>query len=160
MGDAPLPLLVAVFDCNVYAQALISRNGPAGRIVAAARDRRVGLAVSDYVIREILELPDKLPPRLGVTDVGVDRFVRDLLVFADLMTDVPPVFAYSRDPDDEAYVDLAVAARADYIVTRDKDLLSLAAADTPDGRAFAARFPGLRVVDPVAFLSVLPDPPL
>ena len=146
----------AVFDCNVYAQALISGSGPAGRVVAVVLDRRMKLVMSAVVVREIRELPSKLSRRLGVTDARVDRFVRDLLEVAEVVMDVPPVFAYTRDPDDAAYVDLAIAGGAEYLVTRDKDLLDLAA-DTPDGRLFAARFPTLRVVDPVVFLSRLPD---
>ena len=148
--------LVAVFDCNVYAQAILNRNGPAGALVAAAGRGTFRLAVSDAVLREVDQLRHKFPARSGVRATRVDAFLAELIRFTERVGVVPPVFAFTRDSDDAVYVDLAVATGADYLVTRDKDLLDLSA-DTPDGRAFAARFPTLRVVDPVAFLSLLPD---
>jgi predicted nucleic acid-binding protein len=63
----PLP---AVFDCTVLVQALVNPEGPAGACLVAAQEGRVRLFVSDFVIREIHELPQKLRARLGVTHKG------------------------------------------------------------------------------------------
>ena len=153
MAEPAKPL--AVFDCNVFAQALINPNGPAGALVEAAARGTLRLFVTEHLLVEIRELPFKLPPRLGVGHARVDRLLGDLLAYAEPVSSIPSVFTAGRDPDDAAYVDLAAAAGAEYLVTRDKDLLALAA-DTAEGRAFALRFPGLRVVDPVAFLQLLP----
>ena len=57
-----------------------------------------------------------------------------------MRTHTPSVFAYPRDPKDEPYVNLAVAAAADYVVTRDKDLLDLMTGHTDEAKAFR-RFP-------------------
>ena len=56
-----------VFDCMVFAQALINPVGPAGACVEMARARRIQLILSSYVLQEVRELPAKLPRRLGVT---------------------------------------------------------------------------------------------
>ena len=67
---------------------------------------------------------------------------------------MPLQFPYPRDPKDELYLNLAIAAGARYLVSWDNDLLDLMA-DNPDGTAFRGRFPGLMVLTPVAFLREL-----
>ena len=65
----------------------------------------------------------------------------------------PEVFTCQRDPKDAQYVNLALAADAKLIVSRDRDLLDLMDLATRDGSAFHKRFPSLRIVDPVQFLQ-------
>jgi predicted nucleic acid-binding protein len=59
------------------------------------------------------------------------------------------VIRLSRDPDDEAYLNLALAGQAQYLVTRDHDLLDLAA-----GELLRAHLE-MKVIDPAAFLKEL-----
>ena len=63
------------------------------------------------------------------------------------INNVPCVFAYPRDPKDEPYINLMIAADAEYLTSRDNDLLDLM--KDPD---FTARFPGIRVIDPASLL--------
>ena len=65
---------------------------------------------------------------------------------------VPVSFRY-RDPDDEPYLNLAIAVSADYLVTRDNDLL-----DLMQDSAFRVRFPSLTILDPVTALRLLDSP--
>jgi predicted nucleic acid-binding protein len=71
-----------------------------------------------------------------------------------LVDPVPHAFSYARDPDDEPWVNLAIAAKARYLVTWDKDLLDLMK-ENPDGVQFRKSFPNLHVLTPVAFLREL-----
>ena len=64
---------------------------------------------------------------------------------------------YPRDPADEPYIDLAVAAAADYLVTRDRDLLSLTNGHSTACKEFRRKTRPLRVLDPVQFLRVIGD---
>ena len=66
---------------------------------------------------------------------------------------MPSVFEYERDPDDAHYVNLALAANARLIVSRDNDLLALGDQSKLDGRDFAKRFPTLSILTPPAFLQ-------
>jgi predicted nucleic acid-binding protein len=52
-------------------------------------------------------------------------------------------------------VNLALVTGSRLIVSRDKDLLSLMDLAQPEGKDFRARFPDLRILNPVAFLSDL-----
>jgi putative PIN family toxin of toxin-antitoxin system len=93
----PTTRRAAVFDCNVFAQALINPRGPAGASVTAAQAGRVTLYVSDYILQEIRELPSKLPAKLGVTPERIERLIIELGKFTRLIESVPTGFQHSRD---------------------------------------------------------------
>ena len=50
--------------------------------------------------------------------------------------------------NDERYLNLAIAAKAAFIVSRDKDLL-----DLMKGDAFRKAYPALAIIDPPSFLT-------
>lgn len=53
------------------------------------------------------------------------------------------------------YLNLAVAAGARYLVTRDRDLLDLMSEPPDEGRTLRERFPNLVILDPVTFLEAV-----
>ncbi len=141
------PPIPAVFECTVFAHALINPRGPAGGCLAGAQRGQVRVFVSKYCLQEIRELSTKLPPRLGIAAERVDRFILDLAKYTEPVEDVPVEFTYDRDPDDAPYVNLASAAKARFLVTRDRDLL-----DLMQSAEFTTRFPGLEIIEPSVFL--------
>jgi predicted nucleic acid-binding protein len=66
---------------------------------------------------------------------------------------VPARYRFPHAPDDEPYLNLAIAARAQFLVTRDKDLLDLMNWRKKDGREFRKRFRKLKIVDPASFVK-------
>ena len=147
-----------VFDCNVFAQALLNPDGPSGVCLQALIDRPKGLLVSEWVIQEVSELPDKGPLRgLGVTEARVAGLIATLVNVAVRIDGPPAVFDHPIDEDDSAYVNLAIAGAADVIVSRDKHLLNLTNSAKPWSADFRARFPQIRVMTPEAFLQELRD---
>jgi len=147
-----------VFDCNIFAQALLNPDGPSGVCLQALIDRPKRLLVSEWVIREIGELPDKGPLRgLGVTEervAGLIATLGDVAVRIDCPT---AVFEHPIDEDDSAYINLAIAGAADVIVSRDKHLLNLMNPAKPWSADFRAPFSQVRVMTPDAFLQELRD---
>lgn len=144
-----------VFDCGVFFQALIAPNGPAGRCLALAASGDLALFVSEFVIgefRDVCARPN-LVHRFRLSDSRVDAFISQVAGFATLVHNVPHVFDYPRDPDDEPYVDLAIASRARLIVSRDNDLLALEDPGSEEGRAFHQRFPEIRIVTPEVLVA-------
>jgi predicted nucleic acid-binding protein len=73
----------------------------------------------------------------------VHQHCRDLAAASRLITDLPQVRVVERDPNGDMVIACALQARADYIVTRDKDLLSLGS------------YEGIRIVRPRQFLDLL-----
>jgi putative PIN family toxin of toxin-antitoxin system len=126
-----------VFDCNIFVQALINVRGPAAECVRCAQRGEIALFVSPFVLIEIREIHEKLPPKYGVTAEETERLATSLLTYATLITDIQELYIHPRDPDDSHYINLALATNAELIVTRDRDLLSLMD-DSADSQAFRA----------------------
>ena len=89
-----------------------------------------------------------------LTDEHVEKFLEGLREQVLVVPRVPPVFRYARDPDDEHILDLAIACEAQFLVTRDNDLLDLMNAKNPDGQIFRTLAPRLVKLTPPEFLHV------
>ena len=109
-------------------------------------------------ITDVLNRPGLHRKFKTLTSEVAANFLRDLSNNAEYLREVPEVFVYPRDPNDEPYVNLAVAAGVRYLVTWDSDLLDLMDESAPAGADFRKRFPSLLIVNPVAFLRELSAP--
>jgi predicted nucleic acid-binding protein len=98
------------------------------------------------------ELRRQLP---GINDRIVNAILTKLEAKAILLTNVPEEFHYERDPDDEMYINLAIVANAAYLVSRDKDLLDLMTPSTDIARQFRSRYPFLRIITAVGFITAI-----
>lgn len=147
-----------VFDCNVYFQALISSGGPAGQCLFAAGDDRLDLFLSEAILLELQKvcLREPLASRFRITEPQVEAYLAHIRSIGTVVENIPHVFQFERDPDDEHYVDLAIATRSRLLVSRDKDLLSLADVDTTEGAAFLRGYPNIEILTPVEMLARLP----
>lgn len=104
-------------------------------------------------IEEILNRPEIRNHFKTLTDEIVEAFLLRLRRSSQIIRKVPNKFRYSRDPDDEPYINLAIEAEADYTVSRDKDLLDLMTAYTAEAEEFRQRFHPLKVIEPLKFLK-------
>lgn len=140
-----------VFDCVVFVQALARRNGPAAACKELVDQGRATLFVSHAILAEVGEVlrrPKIQQKLLRLTPEGINVFLQDIDRRAITVADVPAQFTYPRDPKDEPYINLALAAGARYLVTWDHDMLDLMG--DPD---FRQRFPSLTILTPVLFLK-------
>ena len=143
-----------VFDCNMYLQALRSPHGPAGRCVQLAFDEKISLFISPSAIEELRDVVSrpKVIAKLQLVTERVEEFISAVESVATVIDGFPEVFRYERDPDDAHYVNLALAADAKLIVSRDKDLLDLMNLTKSEGAEFHRDYPELLIVDPMQFL--------
>ncbi|MEW6212624.1 MAG: putative toxin-antitoxin system toxin component, PIN family [Acidobacteriota bacterium] len=149
-----------VFDCMIYLQATISESGPAASLLRLVDSKMLSLFVSHEIldeVRDVLSRPKIRNKNPDITDERVDALITRILEKAAVVDDVPQHFSYARDPKDEKYVNLAVEAEADYIVSRDKDLLDLMTGHDDECKDFRRRFRHLKVIEPVEFLKTV-DP--
>lgn len=146
-----------VFDCNTLLQALASPDGPAGACYQLAVDARVSLFVSSAVIEELRDVTarPKLVRKLRITPDRIEEFLESVSVVATLLDSFPEPFTYSRDPDDAHYVNLALAAGARLVVSRDKDLLDLMLGTTPEARQLLSDYPDFAVLTPNDLLVMM-----
>ena len=147
-----------VFDCNVLLQAAAREKSVAADCFRLAESGVVKLYVSQEVLDELEEVLTRpeIQARFGaLTDETVGAFLQRLRGNAQFMRQVSRQFTYSRDVDDEPYINLAVAVGADYIVSRDKDLLALMYGYTNECKEFRQRFRPLKVIEPLDLLRLI-----
>ena len=114
---------------------------------------QLALYVSDAIleeVRDVLGRPRVRAKNRNITDEIVEDFCRRVREIAQRIDPVPASFIFARDPDDEPYLNLALAASADYLVTRDNDML-----DLMEDTTFRVAYPALTILDPVALLRIL-----
>lgn len=146
----------AVYDCVVFLQGAGRRTSPARRCLELVDAGTVQLCLSPAVLAEIddvLHRPELLRKFPLLTSEGAQMLLRTARSKALLLTNVPKAMALPRDPNDEPYLDLAVAADARYLVTwNERHLTYLMSGDTAEGAEFRRRFPNLKIVNPPVLL--------
>lgn len=87
----------------------------------------------------------KIRKRYHYLDQTVIQYVQTLRTVAHLFTELPLIEVVDNDPNDNMVVACALKVQADYIVSRDKDLLSL------------GNYEDIKVVTPENFMGILRD---
>ncbi len=144
-----------VFDCNVFLQAMANPQGPAGACFDEARSGRIQVFISTEVLAEFSEVASRpiLKRKLQLTEERVQAFVVEITTISKMIQTVPAVFVHPIDKKDSLYLDLAIAAAATVITSRDKHLLNLRNPHEPLGREFVQRFPQIEILTPVQLLE-------
>lgn len=145
-----------VFDCNVFLQALVNPYGPAGKCKQLVDRGEVELFVSEEVLAEVAEVlsrPRTRKPAPALTLEMIEAFIADIRLKSICLRNVPEEYCFERDPKDERYINLALAARASFIVSRDHDLLDLMKPNSETAREFQRRFPMLKIINPTDLLA-------
>ena len=126
----------AVFDCMVFLQGAARRESPSGICLLLAERGIIELCISAEILSEVVDVLNRSRVRSkfpALTDDVVEEFVRVLRTISTFFADVPREFVLTRDPKDEPYLNLAYHAQAQYLVTRDTDLLDLSARSGESG---------------------------
>jgi len=142
----------------VFLQGAARRESPAGICLDLAWRGHVDLCVSDEILAEVENVLGR--PRIRekfpvLDDTVVESFLAAVKERSRYFSSVPQRLTLSRDPKDEPYLNLALLASANYLVSRDADLLDLAVGTDVESRAVQEAVPALRIVDPVAFLMAI-----
>lgn len=134
-----------VVDANVVLGALRSRNGASHFVLRGMLMRRFAFAVSPAMIFEyedVLKRPGLLGPNPAIDPQGIDTILDAVCAAA---VPVLPWFRFRPfldDPKDDLYVECALAAGADTILTYDRHFRK------PVLMAF-----GIEAMTPQAFLT-------
>lgn len=149
-----------VFDCNVLLQAAAREKSVAAKCLNLAESGLIQICVSREVLIEaedVLNRPEIRAHFPDLSDEIVGAFLKRLQKLSAFIHPVPKKFSYSRDEDDEPYINLAVAAVADFIISRDRDLLDLMTGHTDECKEFRQRFRPLRVIEPAELLRLIEE---
>lgn len=150
----------AVFDCNVIWQSFFFDTGVAAKCKKLVDDGIITLFVSPEILEEMHEVmtrPEFLAKFETVTEPMVEKYLEHLAQKSFFIRTVPKKFTLTRDSDDEPYINLAIETEADYIVTRDKDLLDLMIGYDVESKEFRQKTRPLKVVEPLEFLKIVEE---
>jgi uncharacterized protein len=119
-------LIRAVIDTNILVSALIFSGGRVAVFRQLWQDNRFQPLVSKPTVTELIRV--LAYPKFKLTPTEREDLLADYLPFCETvqmpieLPQIPPC----RDPNDETFLYLATVGAADYLVTGDRDLLTLA----------------------------------
>ena len=133
-----------VLDTNVVVSGLLWR-GPPRQVIEAGRRGRAAFFSSTVLLDELASVlkRDKFAALLTSRNLTPSLLMQRYGVFATLVDPAPVEHVVRSDEDDDYVVATALGARADAIVTGDRDLL----------RLHPCR--GIRILDPVDALRYM-----
>ena len=136
-------MIGAVLDTNVVVSALLNQTGPLASILDLAARLRFRCYVSKEILDEYQEVLGR--PYLGLSEREIRRSIEKLKRSA-AMVEPSRRLGACIDPDDNRFLECALEARADYLLTGNV-------------RHFPARFQDVRIILPRQFLTVLAAEP-
>jgi uncharacterized protein len=136
-----MPKIKAVLDTNIFVRALLGSAANEAVYNAFKEDIFI-LVVSKEILEELAEV--LLRPALGL-DLKNIKSVLSHIKEKAVIAETTQKIKSCRDPKDDMILEAAVNAKADIIVSNDKDLLDM----NP--------FKAIQIVEPRRFLEILCD---
>jgi putative PIN family toxin of toxin-antitoxin system len=121
VAKSPLPLRV-VIDTNVVVSALVFKSGALSRLREMWQAGRILPLVSRETTQELLAVLKY--PKFALSEHEQHEILAAYLPYCETHPEPKPriKFPQCRDPDDNAYLELAAAGSAAFLVTGDADL--------------------------------------
>jgi putative PIN family toxin of toxin-antitoxin system len=114
-----------VLDTNTIISALLF-SGTASRLVPLWQSRRITVLLSKAILQEYLRVLTY--PKFHLSDQEIRGLIEEeLLPFVETVRVRKHCVAVRRDPEDNKFLECAVAGQAEHLVTGDHDLLELGA---------------------------------
>jgi putative PIN family toxin of toxin-antitoxin system len=136
----------AVFDSTVLVSAFLTPNGVSDELLRHGRRGAFTLSLSHQILEEtrrVLLEYEHIRRRYPYSDQDVEDFISTLRGGTQLISASPPAEQITRDSNDDMVIACALAARSPYLVTRDKDLLTL------------KTYQGVTILTPEEFIRIL-----
>ena len=132
----------AVLDTNVLISSVISTGIP-HEIVVKGFSNEYQIVVSVATLTEFRDTLLKYPEKFHMDEEDVQQEVETIRYFAEFVEPDEEITAVDDDPDDDKFLEAAVAGNVDYVVSGDRHLVNLDA------------FRGIDIVEPRAFYELL-----
>jgi putative PIN family toxin of toxin-antitoxin system len=136
-----------VLDSVVLVSVFLTEEGLAAELFAECV-KKTDLCTAEEILQEtrrVLLEKDHIRNKYAYHDREVERFIELVREKCMVASELPLLRVIERDPKDDMIIACAVATQADYIVSRDLDLLDLKA------------YRGIQIVSPKDFVQYLRD---
>ncbi len=132
----------AVLDTNVLISGVIATGVP-HELLVKGFDREYQIVVSVETLTEFRDTLLKYPERFQMDKDDVQNEVETIRYFAEFVTPQEDIAVVEDDPDDDKFLEAAVAGDVEYLVSGDQHLLSVNS------------FRGIDIVEPRTFYELL-----
>jgi hypothetical protein len=134
-----------ILDTSVIVSGLISPHGTPAQIIDHWLDGKFILLYSPAMYAELQDVLNRawLKERLAHVSNRIPDYLDAVVLFGELVTGYVDVIGQVRDPFDEMFLICAQLGQADYLVSVDKDLLTL------------SEHARTQIVTPTQFLTIL-----
>lgn len=133
-------MIKAILDTNVVISAIVFGGKPR-RVLNLAIEGKISLFFSEPMFEEIREILGGRKFRL--TTPQLLAVERELEAISDTVYPDKSIKVVKDDPDDDLFIECALAADADYIVSGDKHLLDL------------KRYGNIKIVNAAEFIELV-----
>ena len=132
----------AVLDTNVLISGVIATGVP-HKLLVKGFEREYQVVVSVETLTEFRETLLKYPERFQMSEYEVQQEVELVRYYSEFVDPQEDITAVEADPDDDKFLEAAVAGGVDYVVSGDGHLLGLDS------------FRGIDIVEPRTFYDRL-----
>ncbi len=120
-----MPTLRVVLDTNVLFSGIGYPTGVPGRILGAWHKGSLEVILSTFILEELARILPRLDYRLKLEATWIADVIDTFAAEADLVEPESIDEAALRDGSDIPVLGTLLASKADYLITGDKDLLTL-----------------------------------
>ena len=132
-------MIRSVPDTNIWFASIQWHGRP--RHIRVLGERRLIVLITSQAI--LAELTHVMRDYFGYSDDEAYMWHRRITAYTDIVHPTRWVNAVPDDPDDNKFVECALEGKAQYVISRDQDLLRL------------GEYEGVRVVDDAEFIGIL-----
>jgi putative PIN family toxin of toxin-antitoxin system len=130
-----------VADTNLLIASIFWSGAPY-KIVQQALDGKIEIVTSKDILNEVRKVLKDPKEGFMLGEQEIDDIVNGILLYAKLIEPAIIVDVVKRDPKDNPIIACALTAKAEFIVTRDNDLLVL------------KEYAGINILTPEEFLTL------
>jgi putative PIN family toxin of toxin-antitoxin system len=136
-----------VLDSNIIVSRFLSPHGLTAQILDFVENERLILVVSEPILTEYQEalMQEPVKRRHGMSDAEIKEAVQQLTQISILVVPTVKVTVVTDDPDDNKFLECALAGNALYVISRDPHLLTLEV------------YNDIRILRPHIFLELLTE---
>lgn len=131
-------MIRAIIDTNVLMSGIFWSGSPA-KILDAWQQKKLKMVISPDILDEYTRVGHILANKYPGVDIA--QIIELITIHSLLFLPEPLPFPISRDPDDDKFIALAIAANCKIIVSGDKDLLDI------------HRYDGVEIINPGDFVK-------
>jgi putative PIN family toxin of toxin-antitoxin system len=127
-----------VLGANVFISGIFF-SGPPFQILKAWKDTKIQFVLSKEILYEYQRVGETLSARYS--EIGIAPIIDLLTIYGDVVETKDISFSICEDPDDNKFIECAIASNCKLIVSGDKHLLNVSG------------FQGIEVLTPRKFID-------